>query len=295
MDGGGTRTILCAVAACLVLGACTDDARVVASDRLPTTRSSIVKTIRDYLAAVAESNYEARVDGTLGELERWNGWIEAAGYQSGVEQGRLDIDQLVVRRVDDTTAKVDLEATVLFTTGKRVRLTGPVIVRRRFGVWKVVDYRRDGLSQRKAVVSEVEGRAHQDGVTLSAVGWVLQRNYVDVFIRVKAAKYESVEPQGARLMTSTGQVLREGTDGPTANGFMSVHVEGTGRTHRSRGRFGNPAGLPTGEAIVMTDYYWVERRLKPAVRKLDLVLGFQTEGPTRRIEVALGMRRDPGS
>lgn len=287
-----TRINLCGIAACIVLGACTGPTGTGSSGDSTTTRRSIVATVRNHLIAVAESDYASRVDGTVGELAAWNRWIEAAGYQAGVEQARLVIERLRPRRVGETTARVALQATLRFTTGKRVRLSGPVLLRRQFGVWKVVDYRRSGLSQRKAIVSGVEGRASQDGVTLQAVGWVLQRDYVDVFIRVKA-DYESVEPLGAHLIAPSGEVLRRGTDGPTANGFMSVHVEGTGRTHGSRGRFGNPGVLSTGGESIVTDYYWVEREINQAVRKLRLVLNFATEGPADRVQMTLAMRRDP--
>lgn len=295
MWGGPTSRIMrVLVAAVLALTACvTTPLDRHSAGRRSLEKSTIATAVKTYLWALARNDYQGRVESSLGELARWNRWIQTAGYRPGVEQAKLEIDRLQVRRVGEWLAKVDLEATLSFTTGKRVRISGPVLVRRSFGHWGVVDYRRNGRSQRNAIVSGVAGRESGEGVTLAAVGWVLQRDYVDVFLRVRGVGYDSIEPEGARLVSSGGKALRNGTNGPTADGFISVHIEGTGRPHRARGRFGNPNGIPVGQPGTMTDYYWAGRSLSLSVTKLRLVLGFRTQGPAGRLRMALVMRREP--
>ncbi len=254
-------------------------------------RKAIEASVREYLVAVAHNDYATRARGTVGELQEWNSWIEAAGYVRGVEKAELEINELKVARVAESEATVDLQATLRFTTGRQVRLSGPVVLMRNFLDWRIVDYRRDGRSQRRAVVNRVQGEVTVDGLTVKAVGWVLQEHYVDVFVRVVTTKYGTLKPLQPSLRDGSGRILRHGTVGPTTDGVMSVHIEGTGRAHRTPGTYGNQRVLEMDQGVaVMLDYYWADRELDVGTKEIDLLLGFQTSAPSKRLKVALAIR-----
>lgn len=276
--------LLCLVAAFLV--GCTD-ATVERGAQEVDPSQAIRTAVRDYLVAVAHNDYAARASATVGELQEWNSWIEAAGYVRGVEKAALEIEELKIVRVDESEATVDLRAILRFTTGKQVVLSGPVLLTRDFVDWKIVDYRRDGRSQRRAVRSKVEGEVIVGGITVKAVGWVLQKDYVDVFVRVMTRRYGSLRPKRPALMDGSGRTLLRGTVGPTSDGLASVHIEGTGRTHRTPGTFGNPGVLDMAQGVATVDYYWANRELEVKTKRIDLVLAFKTSDPSRLVEVTL--------
>lgn len=254
-------------------------------------RKAIEAAVREYLVAVAHNDYATRARGTVGKLHEWNSWIESAGYVRGVEKAALRIKELKVEQVDESEATVSLQATLRFTTGKKVRLSGPVLLTRDFLDWRIVDYRRDGRSQRRAVFNRVQGEVAADGLIVKAVGWVLQEHYVDVFVRVVTSKYDTLEPLPPRLRDESGRVLRRGTVGPTADGVMSVHVEGTGRAHRAPGTYGNRRMLEMERGVaVMLDYYWAGRELELGTKGINLLLGFRTSAPSKLLKVPLAVR-----
>jgi hypothetical protein len=272
-----------------VLPTCTsDDDRPGVAYEGPSTSAAIKSVLRDYLEAVASNDYSTRAQLTTGELRTWNEWIAEEGFQAGVEKSQLTIEKLTIQSSRGREATLELRARMLFTSGKVVRLSGPVLLRKQFGEWRVFDYKRNGVSQRQAVVSRVRGRSRNGPVTVEALGWVVQDDYVDVFVRVEAERTGSLESHTARLGAKGGEVLRNGTNGPTVDGAMSVCIDGTGRQHRQKGIYGNPRPLDDDGAVT-TDYYWAGKSLRDETVKLQLFTRFRDNSTHKSFELALTM------
>ena len=135
-------------------------------------RGVVLDVVRRWLAGSDPEDDDSNTDGVLAEWERLRG----PNPWSSLYDAEHEIEQLEVLEIDAARAVVALRSPHRHTLkrGSNVveqTLEGPVILEKRDGRWRIVDYAIDGRRRSRSIVIGPLAEQRQPGVTVEVLGF----------------------------------------------------------------------------------------------------------------------------
>ena len=146
----------------------------------------VVATVRAYLQADGDRNYQRMASLSVGTIHDLWSWYDADLGSCTCPIEQLSIDHIKVVGVHGNDATVDLRATLIASDHTTV-FTGPMTLVRPNVGWYVADYRRNGTPFAETI-SVRSASASASGLTVSVIGILRDRLGEDVWLRIVNAR-----------------------------------------------------------------------------------------------------------
>jgi hypothetical protein len=180
---------LLVVAIAVLLSACTigGPGRTTGTATLASNKEGVAVSavVHDYFVnALGPGDWVRMAHDSTGKLVTLAGWLIRQGIApSESSRGAMSITSQRVTSISGTSATVALQAS-RSTEDYRIDYSGPVLLTKTTGGWKVADYNQNGRSVAASIFPSVTGGAASQGVGIKPIGVQLLADQVNVWTEI---------------------------------------------------------------------------------------------------------------